>query len=103
LEAGGQIDAVAVTVIILNDDVAQVDTNAHVNAPLIGNNSIASKHYKLQIGGAVYSVNDTVKLCKKAVPHQFKNAPFVSCDLWFKDLFTVGTDSFECIYLVGTH
>jgi len=103
LKSCRQIDAIAVSVLFLDYDFAQINTNAHVDAALIRKSFIASKHRTLQLYRAMHRVYNTAEFCEKAVPHQFEYAAVVSLNLWFKEFLSMRTETFERAVFVRAH
>src|SRR5215471_4357249 len=71
------IDAIAVDVVALDNDVADVDTHAKVD-PLIGSQAgIAAKHSALHVNGAARRVDYAGKLQQQPVPYGFNDTATV--------------------------
>src|SRR6266446_4510810 len=57
-EPCGDIDAVAVNVVLVNDDVAEIDADAELDAALLGDAVIAQCHFALQFDRARHRIDD---------------------------------------------
>ena len=80
-ETGGDIDAVAEDVAILNDDVADIDAHAKFDAPLRPCRGVAGYHLALHFDGAAHRVDDAGKLDKKAIAGSLNNSAPMFGDL----------------------
>src|SRR5215470_2421454 len=84
-ETRRDVDAVAIDVFVIDDDIAHVQANPKLNTPLWRNLHIALGHLPLDIDGTAYGVDDTGKLNKDAVARRLNNAPAVFHDLGIDD------------------
>jgi len=66
-EPGGNIDAVAEDVAILDDDVTDIDAHAKFDAALFRYDGAAGDHLALQLDRAAHRVDDAGELGKEAV------------------------------------
>jgi hypothetical protein len=57
-EAGGDVDAVAVDVVVVADDVAEIDADAEFDAPLGRHIGVALGHSLLHLDGAAHRIDD---------------------------------------------
>ena len=67
LQARGDVDAVAKNVVILDDDVAEVDADAELDALLGRDVGIAPRHAGLDLDGALHGLDDALELDQHAV------------------------------------
>ena len=74
------VHAVAVDVVALDDDVAEVDTDAKANALVLGNARLAPGHGALDLDGALHGVDHARELHQRAVAHQLDDASVVRRD-----------------------
>ena len=74
-ETRRDVDAIAINVFVINDDIANVQANPKLNAPLWRNLHIALGHLPLDIDSTAYGIDDTGKLDKHAVTRRLNNAP----------------------------
>ena len=70
LEPGRDVDAVAVEIVALDDDVAEIDADAELDAPSWRNVLVALGHAALDYGSAAQCVDDAGELDQRPVAHQ---------------------------------
>ena len=95
-ETRRDVDAVAVDVFVIDDDIAHVQTNPKPNTPLWRNLDIALGHLPLDIDRTAHGVDDTGKLNKDAVARCLDNAPAVFRDLGIDDRASVALECGQC-------
>ena len=93
------VDSVAVDVVTIDDDVAEVDTDPEHDTCRRG----FALHGALDIESAPDRVNDTAELHQRTVADQLDDAPLVSGDSGIEDLFPVPLQSRQRASLVATH
>src|SRR6516225_5763475 len=81
-EAGGEVDAAAVNVALVDYDIAKVNADAELDAPLSWDVSIALGHSALHLDRAAHRIDDTGKLHQRAVAGGFDEAATVLLDPW---------------------
>jgi hypothetical protein len=81
LQPRGDIDAVAVNVILLEDDVAKIDADAKLDAAFLGDAVIAQRHLALQFDRAAHCIDDARKLGQQPVAGSFDDATAMLGDL----------------------
>ena len=74
------IDAVAVDVVLVDDDIADVDPDAKLNALLGRDCHVARHHLALQLDGAPHRIDDARKFDKQPVASFTDDAPAVLLD-----------------------
>ena len=80
-ESRGDIDAVAHQVAVaLLDDVAEMDADAKLDAPLRRHTSVAFDHAVLDFDGAAHRVDDAAELDERAVAGALDDATVMHCD-----------------------
>src|SRR5205823_14268244 len=67
LQPRRDVDAVAIDVVILGDDVAQIDPDAELDSPLDGDAGIALGHRVLHLDRAMHRVDDAGELDEETV------------------------------------
>src|SRR5262245_45044697 len=102
-QARRDVDAVAIDVFVINDDIAHVQTNAKLDTPLWWNLHIALGHLPLDIDSTAYAVDDTGKLDKHAVARRLDNAPAVFGDLGIDDRASVALECGQCAFFIQAH
>ena len=73
LKARGDVDALAVPVRPLDDHLAEVDADAHVDALVLGKAGVSLRHSALDVDGALDRVDDAPKLGQKTVAHELED------------------------------
>ena len=61
-EASGHVDAVAEDVVAIDDDVAEIDANAELDARIGRHVGVAFGHLALHVDGAAHGVDDAGEL-----------------------------------------
>ena len=74
LEPGGDVDAVAVNVVALDDDVAEVDADAERDALVLGQLALALGDAPLHLDRALHRLDHARELHERAVAHQLDDA-----------------------------
>jgi hypothetical protein len=103
LEAGGDVDAVAVDVVVLDDHVTEVDADAERDPLAVRHPVIALGHGALNLDRALDSVDHARELDQRAVAHQLYRAAAARCDRRLEQLAAVGFQAGERTGLVRAH
>jgi hypothetical protein len=74
-EPGGNVDAVAEDVAVLDDDVADIDAHAKFDAPLCRCCGVAGDHLALQLDRTAHRVDDARELDEETVAGGLDDAP----------------------------
>jgi TolB-like protein len=77
---GDRADAVAVEVVAVHDDVAEVHAHAELEVPVLGHADIALVHAALDLGRAAHGVHHAAEFDQEAVAHHLEDAPAMSGD-----------------------
>jgi hypothetical protein len=97
------VDAIAVEVVVFNDDIAEIDTNSENYGRLargcIRQRSTGALHRKR----AVYSIDHAAELDDGAIADQLHDAAVVGGDGWVEDGLSVPLQSSQRARLVGPH
>jgi hypothetical protein len=75
LQPGGDVDAVAVDLRVVVDDIAEVDADAKAHASLLGHGLIARGHDGLDLDRAFGGTDDAGKLGEDAITGGVDDAP----------------------------
>jgi hypothetical protein len=73
-EPGRNVDAIAEDVAILDDDVADIDAHAKLDATLWRCGSVAGGHFALHLDRATHRVDDAGELGKEAIAGRLDDA-----------------------------
>ncbi len=102
LQPRRDIDAVAVNVVLVDDDVAEVDANANMNRGLAFG-QYAGRDRVLDSNRAFDRVDDARKFDQRPIADQFDDAPVMSGDLWIEETFAELLERRERAGLIGGH
>src|SRR6185503_8913582 len=100
LQTSRDVDAVTVPVLAFDDHFAEIDADAHLNAPVLGYIRIALSHLALKHCRALDRVHNAPELGQQPVAHQLEDAAMVFGDLRLEQLFSVRTQAVERVRLV---
>ena len=103
LQPRRDVDAVALDVVAVADNVAKIDPNAENDAFVPGNLCVAIDHRALQLGGAAHRVDDAGEFRQNAVAGGFDDAAAVLPDLRVDELTADALEPFERPLLVCSH
>src|ERR1700737_2832655 len=81
LEPCGDIDAVAINVVLLDDDIAEIDADAELDAALQGDAVIVQCHVALQLDRAAHRIYHARELDQQPITGRFHNAAAMLGDL----------------------
>src|SRR5262245_13036860 len=91
LQPRRDVDAIAMSVVALDNDVAQVDSHANIDVAVRRDRPVPLGHAALQDDGALDGIDDAGKLGQQAIAHQLEDVAVVLLDLWLKQLLAMGT------------
>ena len=103
LEAGGDVHAIAVDVLALDDHVAEVDADPEANALGLGHARLPLGHAALDRDRARHGVDDGGELAERAVAHQLDDAAAVLGDERLGQLLAVRLEAIEGAGLLTLH
>jgi hypothetical protein len=86
LKPGRDVDAVAVDVVVIDDDVAEVEPNSKFDAPLRRHLDIPLRHAALDFDRAAHCVDNAGELHKDAVAGELDDAASVLLDFGVDEL-----------------
>jgi hypothetical protein len=103
LDAGGDIDAVAVYVVAIDDDVADIDADAEFD-PMVGRCAgVALADLALDLYGAGHGIDGAGELDEGAVAHQFDHSPGMPGDRRIDDVAAQRLQPAERAGLIEAH
>src|SRR6202007_3125695 len=85
-EPGGNVDAIAEDVAILDDDVTDIDAHAKFDAALCRCRGVAGEHLPLHLDRTAHRVDDAGELDKQAVARRLDDATAMLGDLGGREL-----------------
>src|SRR5262249_6661466 len=102
-EPGGNIDAVAADVAILDDDVADIDPHAKFDAVPCRCGGVAGDHLALQLDRTAHRVDDAGELGKEAVAGGLDDATAMLGDFGIAELTANRPQRRERAFFVRAH
>src|ERR1700682_4258660 len=102
-QPGGDIDAVAIDVVVVADDVADIDADAKLNALVGPNVGIALGHAALHLDRAAHRIDDAGEFHQYAVAGGFDNAAAVLLDLEVDEVAPDCLQRRQSALLIGAH
>jgi len=103
LQARGNVDAVAVDVVAVDDDVADVDADAVDDSALDGDLRVIFLDRGLQLDGEKHRVDHAGEFHQRAIAHQFDGAAAIGPGPRLDELRAVGFQGRQGAALVGAH
>ena len=103
LEPCGDVDPVAVNVVVLDDDVAEVDADPERDAPVLRHTRVALGQALLHLDRALHRLDHARELDQRAIAHQLDDAAVVLGDLRFDEFLAMRLERCERARLVGRH
>jgi len=103
LYASGDIDAIAVEVVALDDHIAEIDADAQLDAAVRPDSGIALGHRLLHRDRAAHRVDDAGELDQQAVAGRLDDPAVVLGDLRIEELSAQRFEAFERAFLVRSH
>src|SRR5689334_19526807 len=97
---GGDVDAVAIEVVALDDHVAEIDADAQFDAVVRGGAGVPLGHRLLHRDGTAHRIDDAGKLHQQAVAGGLDDAAVMLGDLRIDELMAQCFEAFECAFLV---
>src|SRR5690242_10324611 len=97
------VDAVAENVVTIDDDIADIDADAKLDAFLSRNIGIAFNHAALDVDGAAHRVDDTSMLDEHAVAGGLDDTAAVFGNLRIDEFFAMSLKLAERAFLIETH
>src|SRR5262249_5003086 len=103
LEACGDIHAVAIDVVTVDDDIAKIDTDAKLDPFVATDRCVPLVHPTLPFQRAAHGINYTRELDQNAVTGGLDHAAAVLCDVRVDYLAAVRFETCKCTLLIRTH
>ena len=103
LQTRRNVHAVAVNVIPIDDDVAEVYSDPQLEPLFFGKIGVAIRHRSLNVGRALHRVDDAGELDQHPIAHQLDDASMMLRDRGVDDFFAVRLEPGERSRLVGAH
>ncbi len=103
LKPRGDVDALAVPVRPLDDQLAEIDADAHVDALVLGKACVSLRHPALDVDGALDRVDNARELGEKPVAHQLEDCAAMGRDRRLDQFRPVDFEPLEGSRLVQLH
>src|SRR5262249_3040511 len=103
LEPGGDIHAVTIDVITVDDDIAKIDTDAKLDAFVATDRCVATVHFTLHLHAAAHGIDYAWELDQDAITGGLDHAATVLCDLRIDQLVAVRFKTCKRTLLIRTH
>ena len=103
MQTRSDIDAVAVNILVVDDDVTDVETDAKLDTPFRRDLDVALGDLPLDVDRAAYRVDDAGKLDENTVARSLDDAPAVLRDLWIDDRASMGLECGQRAFLIHAH
>ncbi len=97
------IDPVAENVVALDDHIAEVDTDAKLDPPLLGDRRIAAAHFTLDVDRAIDRADHAGEFDQHAVAGQFDDPPLVPGDARVDQFGAMLAQARQRADLIGPH
>src|SRR5262245_8244384 len=102
-QPGCHINAIAINVVTINDDIADIDADTKLDAFLTRDIDVTLNHAPLDVDGTSHCVHDTSKLDQHAIASGLDNAATVLGDFRVDELFAVPLKLAERAFLIEAH
>ena len=99
----GDVDAVAIEVVALDDHIAEIDADAQLDAVVRRDARVPLGHRLLHLDGAAHRIDDAGKFHQHAVAGGLDDAAVVLGDLRIEELAAQRFEAFERALLVRPH
>ena len=103
LEPRRHVDAVAIEIVAVDDDVAEIDADAELDVPVLGNPGIALRHAALDFDRAARRIQNAAELDQEAVAHHLEDAPAMLGDGGIEELAAMLAKRAERALFIGLH
>ena len=103
LQAGGDVDAVAEEIAVLEDHVAQIDADAEADALVLRRVRLPLGHALLDQHGALHGVDHAAELAQRAIAHELDDAAVVLGDQRLDEALAVVLETLDRSGLVALH
>src|SRR5262245_15285681 len=102
-EPGRQVDAIAVEIVAIDDDVADIDADAEFDLAIIRDSRISIMHAGLNLDSTARGVQHAAELDEQAVAHHLEDAAPVFRYGRIEELAAMLPESAERAFLIGLH
>src|SRR5262249_51060228 len=103
LEPGRHIDAFAVAIVAVDDNLTEIDSDPNLDSPVLRHVGTSLRQAALQRHRAFHSIDDAGKFRQQSVAHQLEDAAMVFFDLRLEELSAAGAEAIKASRLVLFH
>src|SRR5262245_7431961 len=103
LQARGDVNALAIDIVALNQYVAYMNTHAKAQVPDFGQARVARRHTGLDFHCTAKGIDDARELDQKAIARHLENPPAVARHRRIQKVAPVLAQNRECSFLIGLH
>ena len=103
MQALGDIDPVAVDVLSIHHDVAEIDADPEYHAIVLGDHRFGGQHAPLNGDRAVDGIDHAGELHQRAIPHQLDDAAIVRGDAGVDQVAPQRFEAAQRVRLVDLH
>ena len=102
-ESRCDVDTVAIDLAAVLDDVAEIDPDTELDAPLVRHSDVAFGHLLLNLDGATHRIDNAGELDQQPVASRLNNAAAMLLDLWVGKLASQLLQRSESAFFVRSH
>src|SRR2546423_6679296 len=102
-EPGGHVDAIAVDIVLVADDVPDIDADAKLNAALNRHIGVAFEHAALNVDGTSYCVDHTDKFHKHSIAGRLHDPAAMLGDLGVDQSLSMRLELAKRALLISAH
>ena len=102
-EPGGNVDAVAVNIAFFDDDVANMNADAELDALVLRHGCVTLDHAVLNFNSTARSVYGACELNQDTIASPLDDAAAMIGDLRFQEFEPMSIKPRQCAFLVGSH
>ena len=103
LQAGGDVHTLAMSVLALDDHIAEIDADADMDTLFLGKRTVAFIHLTLNGDGALNRINDTCEFREEAIARQLEDTSPVLLDYWLEYFLAMSLKPGERSSFVALH
>jgi len=103
LQPRGDVDAVAIDVVAIRDDIAKIDPDPEDDPLVFAERCVAVEHRPLDLDCAPHGVHDTRKFDQHAIAGGLDNAAAIFPDFGIDDFAAMRLQPLQGTFLVGSH
>ena len=103
LQPRRHVDAIAIEIVAIDDDVAEIDADAELDVPVLGNPGVALRHAALNFDRAARRIEHAAELDQEAVAHHLEDAPAMLGDGRIEELAAMLAKRAQRALFIGLH